>query len=60
MIVNTNFQSHQMGTLPDKYWNQLNGRSASENYADFKQSQFQNTEAEEEPEFHITFEVKKK
>ena len=24
--------SHQNGTLPDRYWYQLNGKSATENY----------------------------
>lgn len=28
--------SREKGTLPDKYWNQLNGESAQKNYADQK------------------------
>ena len=33
----TTLLSWQRGTLPDCYWYQLNGKSATENYADQKQ-----------------------
>lgn len=54
--MNTNFMtslSRQRGTLPDRYWYQLNGKTATENYADQKQP----TEEDEE-ELIITSEVK--
>ena len=59
MIDTMTLYSRQRGTLPDRYWNQLNGRTAMENYNDFKSSQIQNREPEE-PELHIRVEVKKK
>lgn len=37
--MNTNLitaLSRQRGTLPDRYWYQLNGKTAAENYADQK------------------------
>lgn len=56
--MNTNFTtslSRQRGTLPDRYWYQLNGKSAAENYADQKQSVEEDSE-----ELIITSEVKMK
>ena len=55
--MNTNFMttlSRQRGMLPDRYWYQLNGRSAAENYAD------QKLPAEDDEELIITSEVKLK
>lgn len=32
--------SRQRGTLPDRYWNQLNGKSAQENYQEQKEKMY--------------------
>ena len=50
----TTIHSRQRGTLPDRYWYQLNGRSAAENYAEQKQP------TEDDEELIITSEVKVK
>lgn len=50
----TTILSRQRDMLPDRYWYQLNGRSAAENYADQKQP------AEDDEELIITSEVKLK
>jgi hypothetical protein len=50
----TTLLSWQRGTLPDRYWYQLNGKSAAENYTDQKQP------AEDDEELIITSEVKLK
>ena len=44
--------SRQRGMLPDRYWYQLNGKFAAENYVDQKQA------AEDSEELIITSEVK--
>lgn len=36
-LNNTTLLSWQRGTLPDRYWYQLNGKSATDNYAKQKQ-----------------------
>ena len=51
--------SRQRGTLPDKYWYQLNGRSAQENYIDQKEKMYADL-TEEPDEFRIISEVKLK
>ena len=51
--------SRQRGTLPDKYWYQLNGRSAQENYIDQKEKMYADL-IEEADELHIISEVKLK
>lgn len=51
--------SRQRGTLPDKFWYQLNGRSAQENYIDQKDRMFADL-TEEADELHIISEVKLK
>ena len=48
----TTILSRQRGTLPERYWYQLNGKSAAENYADQKQP------AEDDEELIIASEVK--
>ena len=56
--MNTNFMtilSRQRGTLPDRYWYQLNGKSATENYIDQKQPA-----AEDDENLMITSEVRVK
>lgn len=47
--------SWHRGTLPDRYWYQLNGKSATENYADQKQ-----TDESDEEELLIISEVRMK
>ena len=39
MPSNELLYAREMGKVPDRYWYALNGKSASENYADFKRSQ---------------------
>ena len=51
--------SRQRGTLPDKFWYQLNGRSAQENDIDQKDRMFADL-TEEADELHIISEVKLK
>ena len=39
MITDTStLLSRQRGTLPDRYWYQLNGKTETENYAEQKQA----------------------
>ena len=52
---NTTLLSRQRGMLPDRYWYQLNGKTAAENYADQKQAI-----KDEEEKLVITSEVKVK
>ena len=47
---------HKMGKMPDRYYYQLNGKSAQENYADQK-SQLIETD-DDSYEVHFTSEVK--
>lgn len=51
--------SRQRGTLPDKFWYQLNGKSVQENYIDQKEKMYADL-AEEPDELHIISEVKLK
>ena len=51
--------SRQRGSLPDRYWNQLNGQSIAENYRQFKAQQ-QEVPDEGPEEIYITYEVKMK
>ena len=51
--------SRQRGTLPDKYWYQLNGRSAQENYIEQKENMYADL-TEEPDEFQIISDVKLK
>lgn len=57
--INTLF-SRGCGKMPDRYWYQLNGRSAMENWKE--QREHFTTEPEEENEYavHFIYEVKKK
>ena len=53
--------SRERGSLPDKFWYQLNGKSAQENYMDQKARIYENlTEQDDDgdDEIHITSEVK--
>ena len=51
---------YKMGKLPDRYYNQLNGKSAQENYAAFKSKRQEelNEDNEEEYTLIIKSEVK--
>lgn len=51
--------SRQRGTLPDKFWYQLNGRSAQENYQEQKEKMYVDI-TENDDEFYIVSEVKLK
>jgi hypothetical protein len=52
--------SRERGTLPDRYWYQINGKSAQENYAEQKQRILAELNEEEEDSVHITSEVEVK
>ncbi len=52
--------SRERGTLPDRYWYQINGKSAQENYAEQKQRILAELTEEEEDSVHITSEVEVK
>ena len=52
--------SRERGTLPDRYWYQLNEKSAQENYVEQKQRILAELTEEEEDSVHITSEVKVK
>ena len=52
--------SRERGTLPDRYWYQINGKSAQENYAEQKQRFLAELTEEEEDSVHITSEVEVK
>lgn len=54
--------SKQRGTLPDKFWYQLNGKSAQENYMEQKAKMYERLveyrEDDSDDELYITSEVK--
>lgn len=54
--------SRQRGTLPDKFWYQLNGKSAQENYMEQKAKMYERLAEENDDdgddEIFITSEVK--
>lgn len=59
---------HDLGWMPDRFYYQLNGKSAQENYADFKNKRFlewkqellnrANGSDDDDMDVHITSEVK--
>lgn len=51
--------SRQRGTLPDRFWYQLNGGSAQENYQEQKEKMCADL-TENDDEFYIVSEVKLK
>ena len=51
--------SRQRGTLPDKYWYQLNGKSVQENFQEQRENMYADL-TEEDDELHIVSEVKLK
>ena len=54
----TTLLSHERGTLPDKFWYQLNGNSATENWMEQRERIYADLEEEDSDSFHITSEVK--
>ena len=52
--------SRQRGTLPDKFWYQLNGKSAQENYMEQKAKMYERLAEQDDgdEEIFITSEVK--
>ena len=52
--------SRDRGTLPDKFWYQLNGTPAQENYAKQKSENIEALTEEDDGEVYITSEVRVK
>lgn len=53
--------SRKNGTLPDRFWYQLNEQAAQENWLEQKQAMLDECyDIDEEDSIHITSEVKKK
>ena len=53
----TTLLSRQKGSLPDKFWYQLNGESAQVNYQEQKENMLADLTEEENDSLHITSEV---
>ena len=56
----TTLLSRECGTLPDKFWYQLNGKSAQENYQEQREKIYAVLTEDDSDELHITGEVKVK
>ncbi len=56
----TTLLSRQQGSLPDKYWYQLNGKSAVENFQEQRENIYAELMEEDDDELIITSEVKVK
>ena len=54
----TTLLSRERGTLPDRYWNQLNGKSAIENWKEQREQILSELEEEDSDSFRIVSEVK--
>ena len=54
----TTLLSRERGTLPDRYWNQLNGKSAMENWKEQREQIHSELEEEDSDSFRIVSEVK--
>ena len=54
----TTLLSRERGTLPDRYWNQLNGKSAMENWKEQREQILSELEEEDSDSFRIVSEVK--
>ena len=52
--------SRERGTLPDRYWNQLNGKSATENWKEQREQILSELEEDDSDSFRIVSEVKTK
>lgn len=53
----TTLLSRERGTLPDKFWYQMNGKSAVENLKEQRERIYADLEEEDSDSFHITSEV---
>ena len=53
----TTLLSRQQGSLPDKYWYQLNGKSAQENFQEQRENIYAELMEEEDDQLIITSEV---
>ena len=49
--------SRKQGKLPDKFWYQLNGKSAQENFEEQRERIYSDLEEEDSDGLHITSEV---
>ena len=49
--------SRKLGKLPDKFWYQLNGKSAQENLEEQRERSYSDLKEEESDELQITSEV---
>ena len=56
----TTLLSRERGTLPDRYWNQLNGKSATENWQEQREQILSELEEDDSDSFRIVSEVKTK
>ena len=54
----TTLLSRERGTLPDRYWNQMNGKSAMENWKEQREQILSELEEEDSDSFRIVSEVK--
>ena len=54
----TTLLSRERGTLPDRYWNQLNGKSAIENWKEQREQILSKLEEDDSDSFRIVSEVK--
>jgi hypothetical protein len=54
----TTLLSRERGTLPDRYWNQLNGKSAMENWKEQREQILSKLEEDDSDSFRIVSEVK--
>ena len=54
----TTLLSRERGTLPDRYWNQLNEKSATENWKEQREQILSELEEEDSDSFRIVSEVK--
>lgn len=53
MDLSTKF-ARTNGMLPDRFWNQLNGASAQENYTEQRKKMLEQLSAEEDEEVNFT------
>ena len=59
MDLSTKF-ARTNGMLPDRFWNQLNGASAQENYAEQRKKMSEQLTAEEDEEVNFTVKFERK
>lgn len=59
MDLSTKF-ARANGMLPDRFWNQLNGASAQENYTEQREKMVEQLSAEENAEVNFTVKFERK